>query len=355
MGALSRRRVLAGAAAAATTASCGLALSSADGPAEQDPGGRRIDIHHHFTPPQWLTWAEARGLVIAQALPWWTRWDLDAALSAMDSAGIETAVVTAATPVLFYANRAQHRESLTVAYQAMADLAAAYPGRFAFFAPLPLDDLDIAVWSAGYGRRAGAVGMNAMTHDTAGRYLGDPAFDALLTELDTSPTVINLHPADLPGTTPVTPAVPGVPGFLCDYPLATTRAAVTMTVHRTLDRFPNLSVILPHGGGFLPYIASRFGDAGSYLQPPVDPALVTDYLHRFYYDTAAPMSPASTPTLMATVDPAHILYGSDWPAAHTDLITTAASDLDTDPALTATHRHGINRRNALDLFPQLNH
>lgn len=358
MGSLSRRRALtSGAAAAAAVAACGFgtahgATAGDDGRGD-DPGDPRVDVHHHFTPPQWLDWAEARGLAVRAVLPWWTRWDLDASLHAMDSAGIGTAVVTAATPVPRYRSRDQHRESLIVAYEAMAGLVARAPGRFAFFAPLPLDDLELAAWSARYGRDAGAVGMNAMTRDSRGTYLGDPVFDALLSELDTVPTVINLHPTELPGSSPLNPALPGVPSFLCDYPLDTTRAAVNMTVHRTLERFPNLSFILPHGGGFLPYIASRFGFGGSYLDPTVEPARVEDYLRRFYYDTAAPMSPASTPTLLAATDPARILYGSDWPAVHADLVAAAASALDTDSALTPGQRRDINRHNALRLFPEL--
>ncbi|WP_218022222.1 amidohydrolase family protein [Nocardia amamiensis] len=357
MGSVSRRRALSISAAIAEVVACGFGATGADVMArdrgEDDSGDRRVDVHHHFTPPQWLDWAEARGLVIRGVLPWWTRWDLDSALRAMDSAGIETAVVTAATPVPRYADTGQHRESLIVAYAAMVDVVARAPGRFAFFAPLPLDDLELASWSARYGRDAGAVGMNAMTHNSTGVYLGDPVFDSLLAELDSGPTVINLHPTELPGSSPLAPALPGVPSFLCDYPLDITRAAVNMTVHRTLDRFPNLSFILPHGGGFLPYITSRFGSSGGYLVPAVEPERVEDYLRRFYYDTAAPMSPASTPTLLAVTDPARILYGSDWPAANTDLVAAAASALDADSALTIGHRLDINRHNAFRLFPQL--
>ncbi|WP_228837415.1 amidohydrolase family protein [Nocardia amamiensis] len=357
MGSLSRRRALTVTAAMAAVTACGFGAAGVDVGAHdrygEVPGDRRVDVHHHFAPPQWLDWAEARGLVIRAVLPWWTRWDLDSALWAMDSAGIETAVVTAATPVLRYADPGQHRESLIMAYAAMVDLVARAPGRFAFFAPLPLDDLELAAWSARYGRDAGAVGVNAMTHNATGVYLGDPVFDSLLAELDSGPTVINLHPTELPGSSPLAPALPGVPSFLCDYPLDITRAAVNMTVHRTLDRFPNLSFILPHGGGFLPYIAGRLGSGGGYLAPAVEPERVENYLRRFHYDTAAPMSPASTPTLLAVADPARILYGSDWPAAHTDLVAGAASALDSDSALTIGQRRDIDRHNALRLFPQL--
>ncbi|GAA3381738.1 amidohydrolase family protein [Streptomyces racemochromogenes] len=156
--------------------------------------------------------------------------------------------------------------------------------------------------------------------------------------------------AGRPGPPGVT--VPGVPNFLCDFLLDTTRAAANMIRNRTLDRFPHLSVILPHGGGFLPHIATRLEAFAGSFDPPVEPAVVRDHLHRFYYDTAGPMSPAGT--LLATVDPSRILFGSDWPACPADMVTdVAVPALASDPALTPALRRAVNRENALRLMPRL--
>lgn len=160
-------------------------------------------------------------------------------------------------------------------------------------------------------------------------------------------------PAGRPGAGgPPGVTVPGLPNFLCDFLLDTTRAAANMIRNRTLDRFPNLSVILPHGGGFLPHIATRLEAFAGSFDPPVEPALVRDHLHRFYYDTAGPMSPAGT--LLATVDPARILFGSDWPACPADMVADiAVPALAADPALTPALRRAVNRENALRLMPRL--
>ncbi len=314
----------------------------------------RIDVHHHCVPPAWVAWAESRGLVDRSQLPWWAHWEVGPTLSMMDSAGIATAVMSVTTPVTTpYTDDAQRRESLRVAYQAVVDLIAAHPGRFAFLAQARLDDLGFAIWSVRYGLRAGAVGAQLPTRDGQARYLGNPVFDPLLAELDDWSTVAVLHPTDVPGTSDEQPALPGVPNFLCDYALETTRASVNMTVHRVLDRFPRLSFVLPHGGGFLPYLSARFELTGESTDPPVDAALVREYTRRFHYDTAAPMSPSSTPTLLATAGAARLLYGSDWPPMTLDQVLRAAAALDGDPALTGAHRAAINRDNALALFPAL--
>ncbi|MGW1281528.1 amidohydrolase family protein [Streptomyces tsukubensis] len=319
-----------------------------------DARSARIDVHHHYTAPEWLAWAERKEMVSAAQLPWWTRWDAPGTLDVMDRAGIATAVVSPAMPVRGFESSAQRRESVTVALDAVAGLTAAHPGRFAFFAPVFPDDLEASRRSFTRGLDdLGAVGVQVRAN-TRGVYLGDPSHDRLLAELNERSAVVNTHPHELPGTDPARPAVPGVPAFYCDFPLDTTRAAVNLILSGTLDRYPNLSFILPHGGGFLPFIADRMGAFAHFLTPKVEAARVRDYLHRFYYDTAAPLGEAAAAALLATADPARILYGSDWPATPADTLTgVAVPALDRASGLTPLQRRRVNRDNALRLMPSL--
>ncbi|MFI6283511.1 amidohydrolase family protein [Streptomyces sp. NPDC051018] len=346
-------------AAAELTGAFAVDAGEAPGPPEEAHSGgdgrrARIDVHHHFTAPSWVTWAEKKGLVTRERLPWWTKWDLTSTLELMDDAGIATSVVSPAMPVRGFRDSAQLRDSVNVVFDAVEELKTAHPGRFAFFAPVFPDDLKTSRWSLARGLDTfGAVGVQTKACSD-GVYLGDRSHDALLAELNERSAVISTHPLELPGTDPSRPAVPGIPSFLCDFPLDTTRAAVNLILNGTLDRYPDLSFILPHGGGFLPYIATRVERFAGFLTPPVEPARVRDYLHRFYYDTAGPLAPSSTPTLLSVTNPSRILFGSDWPATPAKTITEQASPaLDTDPALTPRHRRAINRDNALRLLPSL--
>ncbi|MGV9316955.1 amidohydrolase family protein [Streptomyces sp. NPDC003691] len=349
----------AAAAAAVAAPTPAAARPAASGPAVPGrPGadGRaaRIDVHHHYTAPEWLAWAERKGLVSAAQLPWWTRWDADTTLGLMDRAGIATAVVSPAMPVRGFASAAQRRESVDVALDAVARLIADHPGRFAFFTPVFPDDLETSRHSIARGLgELGAVGVQTRAN-TRGIYLGDPSQDRLFAELDERAAVVNTHPHELPGTDPARPAVPGVPAFYCDFPLDTTRAAVSLIVNGTLDRYPRLKFILPHGGGFLPFIADRMSAFAHFLTPEVEAERVRDHLHRFYYDTAAPLGAAAAAALLATTDPTRILYGSDWPATPADTITDVALPaLDRAAGLTPLQRRRINRDNALRLMPSL--
>lgn len=313
----------------------------------------RIDVHHHFTAPAWLDWAEERGIVSREKLPWWTRWDQDAALELMDKTGIGTAVMTVAMLGRLQ-ERAVRQESARVALRAAADVAGSAPGRFAFFTPVFLDDLDLSSWSVSYGLdELGAIGVSTRT-SVNGVFLGDPSHDRLLQELNERSAVISTHPMEVPAGKDGAPGLPGMPPFVCDFLMDTTRAAVNLIRNGTLDRYPDLSFILPHGGGFLPYLAARLELFGGSLTPGIEPGRVRDYLHRFWFDTAGPMSPSATPTLLATVDPERILFGTDWPPTpgHV-LVDRVTPALDADPSLSGAQLEGINRGNALRLMPGL--
>ncbi|MFF4366158.1 amidohydrolase family protein [Streptomyces sp. NPDC001594] len=410
---------------------------------EDDGSGAVVDVHHHFCAPEWRRWAEGQGLVGPRSLPPWAGWDAEEALAVMDRAGIAVAVLKPMLPAR-YGSSAQLREAVAVTMEAAAGVVEAHPGRFAFHAPLFLDEEEVSSWTLRRGLdELGAVGVN-VTANYRGVYLGDPSYDRIFAELDERAAVVDTHPHVLPdgpsGGHPTVGAggpegpgggpggtagpgrggpgggpqggpgggsggpggagragradgadgagrgpggaggasgpggaggsgepggagrgpggaggpasVPGVPNFLCDFLLDTTRAAVNMIRTRTLDRFPNLSVVLPHGGGFLPQIATRMEAFAYAFDPPVEPAAVRDHMHRFYYDTAGPLSPAGT--LLATVDPARILFGSDWPACPAAVITDlAVPALAADPAFTPALRRAVNRENALRLMPDL--
>ncbi|MFJ6480402.1 MULTISPECIES: amidohydrolase family protein [unclassified Streptomyces] len=334
--------------------------SSAPGTGAARAAHSKIDVHHHFCAPQWRDWAAHHGLVKPERLPPWTRLGTDAAIRFMDDVGITTAVLKPMLPAR-YRSSAQLREAINITLQSMMEVAQSHPGRFSYYVPLFLDDPEASSWAVRRGLgQLGAVGVN-VTANYGGVYLGDPAYDRLFHELNEFSAVVDTHPHNLPDGPSGPPGasgppggstVPGIPNFMCDFLLDTTRAAVNMISRRTLDRFPNISVVLPHAGGFLPYIATRLQALGRFCEPRVEPAAVRDHLSRFYYDTAGPMAPAAT--LLEHVPADHVLFGTDWPAAPADTVTDLALPaLEADPAFTPEQLRGIYHDNAMRLIPQL--
>ncbi len=101
---------------------------------------------------------------------------------------------------------------------------------------------------------------------------------------------------------------------LVGYPFETTLAACSLIFGGTLDRMPELTVVLVHGGGFFPYQVGRF-DHGHRARPEpgsrgAGPA--SRYTRRFYYDTLT-HSPQSLCFLCDIVGADRLLLGSDHP------------------------------------------
>jgi predicted TIM-barrel fold metal-dependent hydrolase len=143
--------------------------------------------------------------------------------------------------------------------------------------------------------------------------------------------------------------VDGVPGYAADFLLDTTRAAIRLAGSGTLDRCPNLKIILSHAGGFVPYAAYRMGLAAS---PKRDLADGVAQLRKFWFDTALSGSPTALPSLLAFAEPGRVLYGSDWPFAPEPIIA-GFNGMYEAFAVGAAQRASIDRGAAEKLFPRL--
>ena len=306
---------------------------------------RRIDVHQHLVPPLYREALARHGITEAggRALP---DWSPEAALELMDLLGTETAILSISTPGTgFLADPGAAAGLARRLNDFSAALTAEHPGRFGWFATLPLPD---AAASAREAERAlaglGADGVTLLAN-TAGDYLGAAGQEALWRVLDEHGAVVFVHPAELPG-----PAVDGIPPFAADFLLDTTRAAYLLVRNGVVRRYPHIRFVLSHAGGFVPYASHRIAvalaaDTG---RSPLD--LLED-LRGFYFDTALSSSPAALPTLLAFARPGHVLFGSDWPFAPTAAGQYFANGLDSgvDPATLAA----VDRGNAEALFPRL--
>lgn len=307
------------------------------------PDPARIDTHHHVVPPAYRQWLAGKG-VTAGGLPI-PSWTAEDALDQMDNLGIATAILSVSTPGVEPARTSD--EALSVA-RAVNDYCARLieqrPERFGFFATLTLPDVPSATREA---CRAlddlGADGVIILAN-SKGIYAGDRRFDPLMRELDRRDAVVFIHPSNLNA-----PELPGVPEYAADFLLDTTRAAINIAKHGTLDDYSNIKFLLSHGGGFVPYASERIAYQ---CDPAQDVAAGVDRLRRFYFDTALTASPASLASLQEFADHTHLTYGSDWPYARYDKGAHFTRNLDR-AVLTDEQWHRINRGNAEAIFPRL--
>jgi predicted TIM-barrel fold metal-dependent hydrolase len=307
----------------------------------------RIDVHHHAMPAEVRAWLVRHGQLPPVGGPPFANWSLPAALDTMDRAGIATAVLSAAIPSEFTPTPPLAAELARLANDGLANLVRDHPTRFGLLAYIPRATTAIAVAEI---RRAydllHADGVLLMAHDGL-TYLGDPVLAPMMAELNARDAVALVHPFNLPGSAGV-----AIPPFVADFLADTTRAAIQLVVNGVLDRYPRIRWILAHGGGYLPYQAARLV-LGRSLGYGAEAVAVERALHRFHVDTAGPMSPYSTPTLLSTIGAERILYGSDYNAVPADAVLAGRDALLADPTLSQPARRRIARDNALALFPTI--
>lgn len=309
----------------------------------------RIDVHHHVIPPAFVETMQAKGIekVAGALLP---KWVPEKSIAVMDANGIQTAITSLSAPGVHFGDGAAQAVDLARrCNEFSAGMVAQYPGRFGFFAVLPMPFTEQACAEAIYALDVLKADGVVLLGSTDGHFLGDPLFDELMSELDRRRAVVFVHP-NLHETS-INIGL-NMPGFLIEFLCDTTRAAINLILSGTQEKYPNTRWILAHAGGFLPFVAGRLGTVDIPNLERNAPRGVQHYIERFYFDTALSPSKYSMVALKELVDPSHILFGSDFPFAPAPASALQCRTLDESDVFAEQAKYGINRGNALKLFPQ---
>jgi predicted TIM-barrel fold metal-dependent hydrolase len=280
------------------------AILDATSGSAQTPGAvrRKIDIHHHIVPPQWLAAFSARGRsndVLGNS-PHVAQWTPTASFTSLSTPGIWWGDVAAARALARECNEYAARNALD------------HPGRFGFFAAVPLPDVDGSLSEATYAfdtLKADGVGLLTNYDD---KWLGDPAFGPFFAELNRRSAVVFVHPTVAPCCGSV---IPGLSAAAEEYLFDTTRTMTSLLINGTFTRFPNIRFIFGQAGGTMPVVAERLERI---LE--VRPNYATDFPHGAQYELARQFYDVTTstnaPTLAALrqfTAPTNMLLGTDYP------------------------------------------
>jgi len=234
-----------------------------------------------------------------------------------------------------------------------AELIARHPGRFGAFASLPADGPEQALAELGYALDELGLDGVVLTSNVAGHYFGDPFLEPVLAELERRQVPVFVHPVDSPC---IEVLGFGRPSSIVEFPFDTARNITNGLYSGFFQRHPGLRLILAHCGGALPTLGWRIGEHTVMGRGPndaeIDPSHVATVLRGLYYETALAGSANSLlPTLeVSTAD--HILFGTDWPAAPEPTVVRNIANLTSFDGLTADELRGVERDNALRLFPR---
>ncbi|MGV9797832.1 amidohydrolase family protein [Mycobacterium sp. NPDC003449] len=290
---------------------------------------RVVDVHAHVIPPALVNLMRSGsapdGIVLDESgdQPWVVHrqgyryplldafHDVPARLDQMNSAGTDLAVLSIAPPLfLYWAGVDGAAAAARTINDAIAEMVAQAPHRFAGLATLPMQDpaaaaVELRRSVAELGLRGAQIGPHI-----DGTPLDDQSLRPVLRAAEELGVPLVLHPYYVGSS-------PGLDDFyltnLQGNPWQTALSASRLIFSGTLDTLPDLDLVLVHGGGHLPYQIGRL-DHGYRVRPEArGPAHTpSEYLRRFHYDSLT-HSTDSTGWLIDRVGSDRVLFGTDVP------------------------------------------
>ncbi|MDE5745341.1 MAG: amidohydrolase [Paramuribaculum sp.] len=313
---------------------------------------KAIDVHSHIVTDDYLNYLAYNDALMADGYPL-PSWDETSHIEFMDSAGIARSILTLSSPQPWFDNIDESRKVIRLVNRRMAEAKRNNPDRFLWCAALPQPDIDASIDEAVFVIDSlGADGIKLAT-SVDGVYLGDSIYEPLMKVLDEREAVVILHPVK---PNPINEnTFTGGPVFVYEYPAETTRAVLNMVAHNVMTRYPNIKVVVPHAGSFMPYAVPRL--KGGYplllkqgLTGPID---IDGNLANLYYDLAGGPSVQAIKILLTVTTRDHIMFGTDYPFVPAPILEKVAAKVKneiTQDAELGRYAEDILRNNAIKLF-----
>jgi predicted TIM-barrel fold metal-dependent hydrolase len=265
----------------------------------------------------------------------------------MDRYAIATAITSISEPGIYFGDKAFATDLARRCNEYSAQLIRDYPRRFGALAILPLPDIDASLRELEYALDTLNLDGVVLLSSVDGRYLGDPLFDELFNELNRRKAVVLLHPT--------VPAINSalkldLPPFLIEFVFDTTRAVTNLLYSGTLERCPEIRIIVAHAGGTVPFLAYRIS-MGQIMLSGVPQGALT-YLKQLHYDTALSANPNALRSVLELVDTSQIHFGSDYPFAPEMALFLATQSIQNFDGFDEQARNAVERESALALFPR---
>lgn len=303
----------------------------------------RIDVHHHISPPPWVSALKKFRL----DSPPVNNWAVERSLDDMNKAGIATSMTSPTLPAVGFLPAAEAAAVARASNEYARRLSDQHVGRFGLFALLPMPHVDETLREIEYAfdvLKADGVAFMTSYED---KYLGDKAFEPVMNELNRRKATAYTHPNE--------PACcrnlnSGVPSVIIEYGTDTTRTISSLLYSGTGTRCPNINFIFSHAGGTVTSLTERFNTQAVRLPHLKERGFTYDtvmaQLRRFYYDTAQASNPIAMASLVKMVDVSQIVFGTDYPyRTGIEHVTGLA------PLFSASELRAIDRENALRILP----
>jgi predicted TIM-barrel fold metal-dependent hydrolase len=314
--------------------------------AEAQAEPRRIDVHHHQTPPAFIAAMRRRNLDNRSAFAWTPQRSLDE----MNRAGVAVALLSVARPELaFFEDRDEARAVARESNDYAAKLASDHKTRFGMLASLPMPHIEESLREIDYAYETLKTDGICLMTSYGNRWLGHPSFAPVLDALNSRGALVFVHPIAPTCCAGLSP-VAGFADSVIEYGTDTTRAIASILFSGTSRRCKDIRFLFAHGGGTTPFLVERFNRAGASNKSLSEFSydVVMAELRRYHYDTAIVANPIPLAALAKLAPISQILFGSDYPFR-----TPATTRMGVAEFFSGEELGAVERGNALRLVPRL--
>ncbi|WP_394930900.1 amidohydrolase family protein [uncultured Ilumatobacter sp.] len=237
---------------------------------------------------------------------------LDVRLKDMDEMGVDMQAVAVAVYQYYYWADAEVGARVSrVVNEELAESTSRYGGRFSPLGTVPMQDTDAAIAELRYCvEELGFKGLEIGTHIN-GEEIAAPRFEPFWAEVERLGAVVVVHTS---GHNHMDRLADHNFLNILGHAFEATLATAHLIFSGVIDRYPNLKIVVVHGGGYLPAYAGRIDHAWRAREDVSEGVRLppTDYLKKFYFDTMV-FEPDQLKFLIDKYGADHILLGTDYP------------------------------------------
>ncbi|MEK4198005.1 amidohydrolase family protein [Cytobacillus sp. FSL K6-0265] len=240
-------------------------------------------------------------------------WSPQRRLSDMEQEGVKMQVLSPMPELLSYWFKAEDTLDFSRYLNSqLSEFIQSNPDRFLGLGMLPMQDPELAAKEIKnlryeFGLKGVEVGTNIN-----GRSIGDPFFTPFFAEAEAEGIAIYIHPLHPIGNDRIIgpPSLSALVGF----PAENALAATSLITSGLLEKFPNLKIILSHGGGNFSTTLPRLDHGWKTMDEirRIIPKRPSEYAKMLYYDTLV-YDVKTLNYLIDTVGANQLLIGSDYP------------------------------------------
>ncbi|TVY52703.1 Decarboxylase yanB, partial [Lachnellula suecica] len=227
----------------------------------------KIDVHSHVVPDFYRAalieggYPVENGTLFTDGFPV-PAWDLESHIAAMDTNGVNYSTISISAPGVSFLADDCGCAATTLARElnlAMYNYTQAYPTRLGAMCILPLPDIEASLAEIEFCLDTLSFDGIGLYTNANGTYLGSSALNPIFEALNNRTATVFVHPA-APGCSG---AALGHPDPMTEYPFESVRAMENMLLTGQRANYSAISMIFPHGGGAMPYLATRIAGMAS--------------------------------------------------------------------------------------------